>query len=48
MGFLDCELVRHVDLESDHRLYVGLVHSGALFVDGAPAVVLGPNSRPRA
>lgn len=46
MGYLDCELVRHVDLESDHRLYVGLVHSGALMMDGAPAVVVGPNGRP--
>ncbi len=25
MSYLDCELVRHIDLESDHGLYVGVV-----------------------
>lgn len=41
--YYDCQLVRHVDLEADHRLYVGrvlhadFVHADA---DAAPAVAL--------
>ncbi|MHC4909433.1 MAG: flavin reductase family protein [Planctomycetota bacterium] len=30
VSFLDCEVIRHVELESDHRVYVGQVHTGAL------------------
>jgi flavin reductase (DIM6/NTAB) family NADH-FMN oxidoreductase RutF len=41
MSYLDCELVRHVDLEADCGLYVGLVRAGGVLNDGAPEVVIG-------
>ncbi len=40
MCFLECELVRHVDLESDFGLYVGLVRDGGILNNGEPAVVI--------
>lgn len=30
---LDCELIRHVDLDADHRLFVGRIHHGKLMDD---------------
>jgi flavin reductase (DIM6/NTAB) family NADH-FMN oxidoreductase RutF len=30
ISWLDCELVRHIDLESNFALYVGLIHHGAV------------------
>ncbi|MHC4414763.1 MAG: flavin reductase family protein [Planctomycetota bacterium] len=41
VSYLDCELVRHIDLESDHGLYVGRVRDAGILTDGAPAVVVG-------
>lgn len=39
MCYLDCELVRHVVLDADYRVYVGLVHAaGILHADARPAV----------
>ncbi|MSR19233.1 MAG: flavin reductase [Phycisphaerales bacterium] len=26
MGYIDCELIRHMDIDSDHEVYVGMVH----------------------
>ena len=43
MSYLDCELVRHVDLESDYGLYVGIVRAGGILNSGEPAVVIGTN-----
>ncbi len=43
LAWLDCEVVRHIDLESDHGLYVGLVRAGGILNDGRPAVRLGHN-----
>lgn len=43
MTYLDCEIIRHVELESDYRIYVGQVHSGALLNQGAPAIQFGGN-----
>ena len=43
MTFLDCEIIRHIELESDYRIYVGQVHSGAVLNQGAPAVQFGGN-----
>ena len=43
MTYLDCEIIRHVELESDFRIYVGQVHAGALLNQGAPAIQLGGN-----
>ncbi len=40
VAYLDCELVRHIDLETDHALYVGRVHQGGLLNEGRPAVFL--------
>ena len=28
--YLDCEVVRHLDIESNYELYVGLIHEGSL------------------
>ena len=33
VSWLDCELVRHVDIESDHDLYVGMVRSAGVRSD---------------
>ncbi len=41
MSYLECELVRHVDLDSDYRLFVGQVHAGGVLREVAPAVVYG-------
>jgi flavin reductase (DIM6/NTAB) family NADH-FMN oxidoreductase RutF len=44
LAYLDCEVVRHVDLDADHRLYVGQVHHGAVLKhDACPAVEIGGN-----
>ena len=29
IGWFDCELVRHLDVESDHEIYFGMVHHAA-------------------
>ncbi|MEX2672898.1 MAG: flavin reductase family protein [Phycisphaeraceae bacterium] len=34
-AFVDCELVRHLDIEGDHDLYVGVVRDGGLLKGGA-------------
>ncbi len=44
LSYLDCEVVRHIDLESDHGLYIGLVRSGEVLNGGSPAVLVGGNS----
>ena len=38
LSFLDCEVVRHIDLETDFGLYVGRVRSGRVLNGGAPLV----------
>jgi flavin reductase (DIM6/NTAB) family NADH-FMN oxidoreductase RutF len=44
LSYLDCEVVRHVDLDTDHRLYVGQVHHGGVLKrDARPAVEVGGN-----
>ena len=30
MAYLDCELVRHIDVEADHDIYVGAILDGAV------------------
>lgn len=48
VAWLECELVRHVDLEADHRLFVGLVLSAAVNQsDERPAIEVGGNGLPR-
>jgi flavin reductase (DIM6/NTAB) family NADH-FMN oxidoreductase RutF len=41
MSYLDCELVRNIELDCDHRLYVGLVHCGGVLRSTPPAVYYG-------
>ena len=41
LSYLDCELARHIDIESDHGLYVGIVRHAALLSNGRPAVRVG-------
>lgn len=41
LSWLDCEVVRHIDLESDCGLYVGRVRDGGLLGAGNPAVRFG-------
>lgn len=36
IAYLDCELMRHVDIESEYELFVGLVQDGELLSDGEP------------
>jgi len=45
LSYLDCEVVRHVELESDCRLYVGEVRHGAMLNSGRPVIHLGGNGR---
>lgn len=43
MTCLDCQIVRHVELDSDYRIYVGQVMYSAVYNPGAPAICLGGN-----
>ena len=43
LSFLDCELMRHIDVEGDHDLYVGLVRDGGNLHDGQITVRLREN-----
>lgn len=40
LAYLDCELVRHLDVEGDHDLYIGLVRDGDRLADEEPIVHL--------
>lgn len=40
LAYLDCELVRHFDVDGDHDIYVGLVRGGNVMVEGDPIVRL--------
>jgi flavin reductase (DIM6/NTAB) family NADH-FMN oxidoreductase RutF len=35
-GFIACEVVRHLDIEADHEVYIGMVHHAAL-LDSSPS-----------
>lgn len=43
MAYLDCELVSHLEFESEYRLYVGLVQHAAVMHQATPAVYYGEN-----
>ncbi|MCZ6837058.1 MAG: flavin reductase [Planctomycetota bacterium] len=43
MSYLDCELVSHLEFESEFRLYVGLVHHAEVLHHTAPAIYYGTN-----
>lgn len=40
-AFLDCDLVRHADIDGDHDIYVGLVREGDLLLGGDVAIDTG-------
>ena len=40
MGYMDCEVVRHIDIDGDHDLYIGTVLDADLLADGPPPVHL--------
>lgn len=42
VGHLECEIIRHLDFEGDHDLFVGQVVS-AVFAEGTPVVRLRDN-----
>ena len=41
MCWLDCELARTVELDSEFRLYVGQIHHGGVLNKGEPAICFG-------
>ena len=42
LSYLDCEVIRHVDLDTSYRLFVGQVHHGGILNASAkPAVEVG-------
>ena len=43
LSYLDCEVVRHIDLESDHGLYVAHAVHGGMLNGGTPAIVVRNN-----
>jgi flavin reductase (DIM6/NTAB) family NADH-FMN oxidoreductase RutF len=43
LAYFDCEIVRHLELDSDYRIYVGQVLDSAMLNEGAPAVCFGGN-----
>lgn len=43
MSYMDCELLRNVDLDSDYRLYVGQVHHAVMMNPAKPAICYGVN-----
>ena len=40
VAYLDCKLIRHIDLETDHAIYVGQVHQGGILNEGRPAMYI--------
>lgn len=52
ISFFDCELIRHLDVESDHDLYVGQILAGGVLREGeifieydhAPRIQLPPTT----
>ena len=47
LSFLDCEIIRHIELDCDYRIYVAQVHSGAVLNPSTPAVCFGTNGNSR-
>ena len=41
LSWLDCEVIRHIDLDSDYGLYVGRVRHGGMLNGGKPAIRAG-------
>lgn len=45
VAFLDCELVRHLDLESGCGIYIGEVKHGGVLNDDTPSIRIGFEAR---
>lgn len=45
MSYLDCELVRNVELDTDHRIYVGQIRGGGVLNESSPAIRFGDNGQ---
>ncbi|MHC4948004.1 MAG: flavin reductase family protein [Planctomycetota bacterium] len=43
LSYLDCELVRLIDIEADHLVYIAQVLSGGVLHEATPAVFYGCN-----
>jgi flavin reductase (DIM6/NTAB) family NADH-FMN oxidoreductase RutF len=43
LAYLDCKLVRHIDIDGDHDMYVGEVRDGNLLSDGEVFIHLRDN-----
>lgn len=41
MSYVECELVRHVDLDSNYRIFVGHILTGDVLNESPPAVAFG-------
>ncbi len=41
LSWLDCEVIRHIDLDTDYGLYVGRVRDGGMLTCGKPAIRAG-------
>ena len=46
MSYVECELARNVELDCDHRIYVGQVHHGRCLHEARPAIRFGLNGSP--
>lgn len=40
LAYVDCDLVRHIDVDGDHDIYVGLVRDGDLLIDSDDGVIV--------
>jgi flavin reductase (DIM6/NTAB) family NADH-FMN oxidoreductase RutF len=47
ISYLECELVRHMDIEGDCSLFVGRIHGGRILNAEEPAVRYGSNGHRR-
>ncbi len=45
-GFIDCELVRHLDIDADFELYVGMVHHAEVLHAAGECLCAGPVEAP--
>jgi len=43
LAYLDCDLVRHIDIDGDHDMYIGAVREGDLLNDGEVFIHLRDN-----
>lgn len=41
MSYLECDLVRNVELDADHRIYVGEITGGGVLHNAKPAISFG-------